>query len=165
MAEELRALFVADQHDRGEGKYGPETAKRDQVRLQRAREIVAAGELDDAEDHFYAAMIFQHGSSLDDFWTAHELSKTAAELGHEHARWLAAAAYDRWLMHQGKPQRYGTQFIAMGGGPRRLWEVDPATTDDERAAWGVPALADALARVDGLVQPATVTFGPVPPAE
>ena len=59
--------WPADQQDRGEGKYGPETAKRDQVRLQRARAIVAAGELDDAEDHFYAAMIFQHGSSLDDF--------------------------------------------------------------------------------------------------
>jgi hypothetical protein len=165
MGEELRALYVADQQDRREGKYGPEIAGRDQARLQRARELVVSGELEDAEDRFCAAMIFQHGSSLDDYWTAHELSKAAAEMGHEHARWLAAASFDRWLMHQGKPQRYGTQFISMGGGPRQLWEVDSATTDEERAAWGVPALADAMARVDGLVQPATSTFRPVPPAE
>jgi hypothetical protein len=30
----------------------------------------------------------------------------AAVLGHPKARWLAAA-YDRWLMYQGKPQKYG----------------------------------------------------------
>lgn len=157
MGEVLRELFAADQQDRRERKYGPETAKRDQARLQRARELVSDGELEDAEDHFYAAMIFQHGSSIDDYWTAHELSKTAAEMGHERARWLAAASYDRWLMHQGKPQRYGTQFVSMGGGPRHLWEVDPATTDEERAAWGVPPFANAMARVDGLIQPASAT--------
>ncbi len=63
-----------------------------------------------------------------------------AELGHRAARWLAAAAHDRWLMRQGKPQKYGTQYVTEGD-RWRLWEVDPATTDQERKEWSVPPLA------------------------
>lgn len=126
--------------------------------------LAAAGEIHDAEDHFNAAMIFQHGGELEDFWTARELARVAAEMGHERARWLAAAAYDRWLMHQGKAQRYGTQFIATGGGALHLWEVEETTTDEDRAEWGVPPLADALERVEGRTQPADVRFSPLPPA-
>lgn len=58
-------------------------------------------------------MILQHGSSLDDYWRDHELAKASAEAGYGPARCLAAAASDRWLMHQSKPQRFGTQFFAM----------------------------------------------------
>jgi transposase len=64
------------------------------------------------EDYFHAAMVFQHGETLDDFWRAHELAKRGAELGHPNCRWLTAAAYDRWLMNQGKPQKYGTQYTS-----------------------------------------------------
>lgn len=56
---------------------------------------------------------------------------------------LAAAAYDRWLVHQGKPQKYGTQYRSDDGEAFRLEEVDPATTDEERAEWDVPPLAEA----------------------
>jgi hypothetical protein len=55
-------------------------------------------------------------------------------------------------MRQGKPQRYGTQYMAAGpDGPLELWPVDPSTTDEERARWGVPSFADALAAADGRV--------------
>jgi hypothetical protein len=91
-------------------------------------------------------MVFQHGERLEHFWRAHELALKAAELGHpQPARWLAAAAYDRWLMCQGQPQKYGTQYIAEEV-YWKLSDIDPATTDTERAAWGVPPLAKALAR-------------------
>lgn len=162
--EELRALMAADQEDRAGGNLGPEAVDRDRVRLYRVKELLDAGAAEDAEDLFCAAMILQHGSSLDDYWQAHELAKASADGGHAPARWLAAAAYDRWLMLQGEPQHFGTQYFSMAGGPLRLWEVDPATTDDERAEWDVPPLSDALDRVDGQVQPASIQFERRPPS-
>jgi hypothetical protein len=52
---------------------------------------------------------------------------------------------DRWLLHRGLPQRFGTQYLDLGDG-WRLYEVDPATTDEERAAWDVPPLTEARRR-------------------
>lgn len=176
MGESLRAIYLADQRDRTQlaqaGRENDEERRRraqavavaDHARLDQVRKLAAAGEIHHADDHFYAAMIFQHGDELEDFRTAHELARVAAEMGHERARWLAAAAYDRWLMHQGKAQRYGTQFIAMGGGALHLWEVEETTTDEDRAEWGVPPLADALERVEGRIQAADVRFSPLPPS-
>lgn len=48
------------------------------------------------------------------------------------------------MMNQGKPQKYGTQYISRDDEPYRLWDVDPTTTDEERAAWNVPPLVEAL---------------------
>lgn len=96
-------------------------------------------------------MVFQHGEALDDYWRAHELAKNGAELGHHGARWLAAAAYDRWLMRQGKPQKYGTQYVREGE-RWRLRDVDPATTDEERGEWNVPPLAEALQRAEEMTR-------------
>lgn len=153
--EELRDLLAADQEDRKDGRFAQGAVERDQLRLHRVKDILDAGGVDDAEDLFCAAMILQHGSSLDDYWRAHELAKASAEAGYRPARWLAAAAYDRWLMHQGRPQRFGTQYFAMAGDSIRLWEVDPTTTDEERAEWDVPPLSDALDRVGGQIQAAS----------
>jgi hypothetical protein len=65
-------------------------------------------------------------------------------------------------MHQGKPQRFGTQYFAMGGDLPGLWQVDPATTDEERAEWDVPPLHEALDRAGGRVQPARLIVGGTP---
>ena len=48
-------------------------------------------------------------------------------------------------MYQGRPQPYGTQFIAVEG-RWQLWDVDPATSDSERATHNVPPLAEQLER-------------------
>jgi hypothetical protein len=93
-------------------------------------------------------MVFQHGADRAHVLRAHELAKRAAGLGSTRpARWLAAAAYDRWLMIAGLPQKYGTQF-RFANGRWVLHEVDPTTTDEERARWDVPPLAEALRRAD-----------------
>ncbi|WP_432932513.1 hypothetical protein ACQPZZ_15005 [Microbispora sp. CA-135349] len=44
-------------------------------------------------------------------------------------------------------RRSGTQYAGTGG-RWRLYRVDPATTDEERAEWDVPPLADALRRAE-----------------
>ncbi len=145
MNDELQAMFDADRVDHANGfPYGtPEyiaMRERDRQRRARANEIVVSGGAIAAEDYFHAAKLFQHGDTPNDAWNAHTLALKAAEGGYRPARWLSAAALDRWLMYQGKPQKYGTNYV-WDGYRDRLWDVDPATTDDERAEWDVPPLA------------------------
>lgn len=148
---ELDAIYTADQGDRRlppEEKARLDIAARDDARLARVKAILDAGGAKVSIDYFHAAMVFQHGHDPADYQRAHDLALKAAELDPSHttARWLAAASEDRLLMNQGKPQKYGTQFRKEGG----VWElypVDPSVTDEERAAWGVPSLAEAQAKV------------------
>src|SRR5581483_5291946 len=162
MNSELEALFEADQEIRlgrlsqGQTDFSAvevqELLAQEAQRRQRVTELIAEGALKDTEDYYHAAMIFLHGESVEDFWQAHQLASTAAEMGYHTAnademgylpaKWLAAATLDRWLMRQGKPQKYGTQFL-FDGKRYRLWDVDPATTDEERAVYSVPSLTDA----------------------
>lgn len=151
-SHELAALYAADQRERADHPAAGtpayrELRERDQQRRERVSELVALDALSTAEDYYHAAMIFQHGDSVDDAWQAHVLARKSAELGHDRARWLAAAALDRWLMYQGQPQKYGTQFVP-DGKRYRLWDWEPGTTDEERSAWDVPPLADQLARAE-----------------
>src|SRR5690348_5627668 len=101
MNQELRAMFVADQTDRNEHPaYGtPEywqLCQRDAQRRQRVSELLAEGLLTASEDYFHAALIFQHGETLEDIWQAHELARRVAEtgattsMGYKDSRWLAA---------------------------------------------------------------------------
>jgi hypothetical protein len=145
--EELRALFEADQADRAEwptADAGPPEGlnERDAVRRARVEELIDADVLADPLDYFHVAMVFQHGGDRAHYLRAHELALRGAELGCGPARWLAAAALDRWLMFGGHPQRYGTQYRVIGG-RWELWRVDPETPDEDRAAWDVPPLAEA----------------------
>lgn len=145
MLEELAELFREDQADRSHNpslEDWPEISERDQARRKRVLELLAAGFVEAPEDYYHAAMIFQHGDSTTDYWRAHELANHAAEQHYRPARWLAAATYDRWLMSQQLPQKYGTQYVADSQG-WRLYKVDPSTTDQERAEWDVPPLAEA----------------------
>src|SRR6266516_7138612 len=156
MNTELQTLYEQDQAERSvffaqlDTEQLQQVRERDRARRQRVEELVRSEALQAGEDYFHAAMVFQHGETLDDFWPAHELAKRGAELGHPNCRWLAAAAYDRWLANQGKPQKYGTQYISGDDEPYRLWDVDPTTTDEERAAWNVPPLAEALRQAEEL---------------
>jgi hypothetical protein len=50
-------------------------------------------------------------------------------------------------MYQGKPQKYGTQIVP-DGKRQRVWDVEPTTSDTERAEWDVPSLAEMEKRAD-----------------
>jgi hypothetical protein len=151
---ELLALYQADQADRARPydqidwkTVGP----RDAERRRRVDELVAAGRARVADDYYHAAMVYQHGENVAEIRRARELALAAVKLedGHARARWLAAAALDRELMYQDQPQKYGTQYKRLDG-RWVLWKVDPATTDAERAAWGVPSLAEAEAQATAM---------------
>jgi len=157
-AEELERMFVEDQSDR---ECNPEkmdwavVQPRDEARHRRVGELLAAGAVTSAIDCYHAAMVYQHAPSLEDSLTAALLAEHAASLDPTlgKARWLAAAAKDRGLMRLGVPQRYGTQYNIADDSARILWDVDPKTTDDERAAWNVPSLAENRARGERMRRP------------
>jgi hypothetical protein len=148
MNDELARLYKSDREERidqpraNTSEYRAMRA-RDLKRRDRIRELVEANELHTGEDYYQAAHIMNHGDSLEDARNAHRLALRSSELGYRPARWLAAASYDRWQMYQGKPQKYGTNYV-YDGQKDRLWDVDPNTTDEERAAWDVPPLAEQL---------------------
>jgi hypothetical protein len=152
MNNQLLFLYKADRQERVDQPRANTPAykamrARDLERRQRVLEMLAADEIHTAEDYYYAAHIMNHGDTPEDAAHAHQFALRSSELGHRPARWLAAASYDRWQMYQGKPQKYGTNY-ASDGFKDRLWDVDPQTTDKERADWDVPALAEQLRKAD-----------------
>ena len=152
MNNELFSLYKADKQERlNQPKVNTPEYKamrgRDLDRRERVMEIFAANELHTAEDHYHAAWIMNHGDTPDDARNAHLLALRSSEFGYRAARWLAAATYDRWQMYQGKRQKYGTNYV-YDGRRDRLWDVDPQTTDEERAAWDVPPLAEQLRKAE-----------------
>ena len=82
-----------------------------------------------------------HSDRIEDLWQAYQSGLKSIEKGFDKAKKFTAAAYDKWLMYQGKPQKYGLQIVP-DGQCLRLWDVDPSTTDDERAKWSVPSLQE-----------------------
>ena len=152
MNAELFSLYNADRQEHAsQAKVNTPEYKamraRDFQRRERVMEIVTLNESLSAEDYFHAAWVMNHGDTQEDAQHAHSLALHSSELGHRPARWLAAASYDRWLLYQGKPQKYGTNYI-YDGNQDRLWDVDPSTTDADRAAWDVPPLAEQLRKAE-----------------
>lgn len=156
---ELAALFAADEAEHGAvPPVGtPEYAAlraRDRARRTRALALLdrlRASGAPAPEALYCTAWLLNHGDESAEARLAHDLAREAADRGYAPARWLAAAAYDRWCMYEGRPQRYGTQFVP-DGVRYRLWDVEPATTDAERAAWDVPPLAQQLQRADAMTR-------------
>ncbi len=155
---ELERLHKEDQADREAGPNAKidwqAVSKRDAERRARVREIVDKGGATTSTDYYHAAMVYQHGTEVPEYDEAHRLAMKAVELDPENgaARWLAAAAKDRSLMWQGKPQLYGTQFKKVDD-RWVLWEVDPSITDEERAKWNVPPLAEQRKKLETLNAP------------
>jgi hypothetical protein len=148
---ELYALFQADQADRKTRPIDWDVVgARDDARRARVAEILEAGEAKASADWYHAAMVYQHGPALADTQLAQQYALRALEIEpvHEPARWLAAASEDRVLVRENKPQKWGTQFTKGPDGEWRLWEVDPTITDEERAVWNVPPIAEARARAE-----------------
>ncbi|MFC6086080.1 hypothetical protein [Sphaerisporangium aureirubrum] len=138
---ELRGLYHRDQEDRRDNQLADGAVERDILRRRRGMEKLAAGEVRSPWDYYHLAMLLQHSGLPEHYHLAHELCRRAAP--HcPRAPWLAAAALDRWLLHMGLPQRFGTQYVRSGG-RWSLYRVDPSTTDEERTTWDVPTLAEA----------------------
>ncbi|MBA4053714.1 MAG: hypothetical protein C0490_03290 [Marivirga sp.] len=146
MHKELQSLFEEDQQEcltqppDGTPEYLA-LRKKCKHRITVVAEILKSNVRLSGVDYFNACIIFMHGDCPDDFWQAYQAALQSIDQRHEGAKRFAAAAYDRWLMYQGKPQKFGLQYVP-DGIRLRLWDVDPETTDEERAEWDVPPLKE-----------------------
>ena len=115
-------------------------------RADEARRIAKSGELKSGRDHLRAAVLLAESKSPADWMLAAELGRQAMELGEPLGLRVAAEAIDKDLVHQGLPQRFGTQFTwDEARATWRLHPIDPAMTDAERAAMSVPSYAELIA--------------------
>lgn len=154
--EALLTLLVEDQAERRDVVAGtPEydaLRSRDRTRRQQVQALLAQGWPEAVAALYAAAWVMNHGDTSDEAKLAQHLAAKARDLGHRPARWLAAAALDRSLMYAGQRQKYGTNTVPDGTG-WRVWDVDPTTTDAERAEHDVPPLAELMARAAALDDP------------
>ena len=148
----LRELAKEDQEQRR----GKKVARTDEERVKIVLSLIGQGEVKTSEDKFNAALVLQYtpmtfrdqrlvGISPDNYLLAHYLSKSAFEAGYQDARYLVAAAIDRYLMSTAGYQKYGTQrLINQATGKEELVPIDRKTSDSERAKYGVSPLAELL---------------------
>jgi hypothetical protein len=140
----LLAIYREDQADR-RGEITLERleqiARHDEVRREQLRPLLAQART--ADDFFHAAMVLQHSQTANDHREANRLALRAVALDEHffHARSLAAASEDRYLLQIGKPQRFGTQTQQDESGKLVRRSMDESTTDEERMLWGVKPIA------------------------
>jgi hypothetical protein len=159
---ELQHILDADQADRQSGAQidWAVVGQRDRVRLDAVKELLATGKLKTATDFYNAALVCQHGSSVDDIRIAHALATISRTIDPKdiNAAWLFAASWDRIMMQLEKPQWYGTQFTKSDT-PGSKWELykldETAVTDDDRRKLGVPSLQEARERTNKMNEPQT----------
>jgi hypothetical protein len=88
------------------------------------------------------ALVYQHGEQPEEILRAHVLATVAGFNGRREARWLSAAALDRFLHRIGRPQVFGTQYQRKENDPWTQEPYDRSLPDTVRAEYGVPPLAE-----------------------
>lgn len=146
---QLEQLYFDDISDRKlfeEGKLSEEVlSQNDNSRLKVFNTI--APDIDEGEiwNCHYACLLLMHSGTNDSsiYKRAHEYAKKAIKLGSNVTKWLYAASLDRWLVSQGKPQKFGTQYDTLTG---IISDYDPSTSDQERSKYGVLPLSELIKR-------------------
>jgi hypothetical protein len=127
----MRKIYEEDQKNRSD--VDGDTRRRAQV-----RQLIDEGQLQSAEDYYYATLIFQCGQKPSDYLYAHVLAVTAVSKGLQNGQWLSAATLDRYLQSMNQPQIFGTQFGDSDAKPMDQEPYDRAMVSDAlRALWCV----------------------------
>lgn len=115
--QDLEYAYKTDQNDRKELRsyidLFSKLNERDEKRLQQVKRLYSEGEISEPREKFHAAFIFHHSDNSKDYKLASLLASQAAnaeELKDEYqVQWLQKAAYDRYMLSIGKPEKYNTQ--------------------------------------------------------
>ncbi len=155
--QEIKLLFQKDQGARnGFLKMNEFELKKmieeDEARRKRVYQICSNDGLKTGNDFYCAAMVFQHGSTPEDYLFAHELAVIAISKGNKNAIWLAAATEDRFLKSINRKQRFGTQFSRIASDPFKLDPIDEEVSDTMRKLMNCPTLSEALKMEESLNQ-------------
>jgi len=150
----INKIFFEDQQDRKNSSFFNKPkyfSQRDKNRREEVLALITVGKIVDGMSLYKAAMIFHHGSTLAHLKKAWFLAQKSMLMKYKPAFWLYAAITDRLLMHQKKPQRFGTQYYKKDGhSPWVLYKTDPKITDPERKKYSVPPLAKTIALIKKL---------------
>lgn len=143
--------MIEDQSDRSNTRGKPwneAITRRDEIRRSKVLVLLKSGQLRTATDFYNAALIFQHGKSVDDFrlayslaWTAYTMRIDTEGVPRQEAAWLTAAAWDRMMIKEGKPQWYGTQYERdkVTNQPGNQYPIDKdAVSEEERRRFSPP---------------------------
>lgn len=117
VSEKLEYAYKTDQNDRKQLKsfigFFSDLEHRDELRMRQVKEIQKKNEIEKSIDKFYAAFVYHHSDNSNDYQTASELAAEAAKSNHlkdnYQVQWLKKAAYDRYMVSIGKPEKYNTQ--------------------------------------------------------
>ena len=91
--------------------------KSDAERRTRTAALLKQGLLHTGPDFDHASLIFQHGTTPDDYLLAHVLAVIAVSKGQHGAVWISAATLDRYLQSMHRPQIIGTQYKVLNKDP------------------------------------------------
>lgn len=142
---EMKRIFDEDQKVRQPGfKIDWSVVSRsDAERREQTRKLLSEGALHTGQDFEWAAFVFQHGSTPDDYLLAHTLAIVALKKGEQDGAWIAAATLDRYLQSIKQPQIYGTQFLTPQGKPTTQDPYNRTLVSDPlRKQFGVPSVEE-----------------------
>ena len=115
VAQDLYFLFRQDQKDRKRARAGKcsrqELLMADRARRKKALVILREKKGLTRNEYLYASVLFHHSGVSSLLRKAKTLAEKSLELGHPKASALLRAIEDRFLIVNGKPQRYGTQIL------------------------------------------------------
>lgn len=146
---ELQKMYDEDQNSRMSKNIDWSVlSKQDKEREKRVYEMINSGQIITGKDYYNSAMIFQHGNDTVASSMAVKHMKKAIELDTTINKWLLAAAIDRDLMRQGKPQSYGTQYVRYDGETKwKRYDIDTTqVTDEQRKIYNVETLLEQLVK-------------------
>lgn len=122
----------------------PTTSEKHTNRLKQAREPLRHKVICSPESFRDAALALLPSTKKKDLKLSMELARHAADLQVPNADFAFTNAFDRFLVAQGRPQQYGTQYGQVGG-LLCIYPIDPTFTDDKRAEWHVAPLQQTYA--------------------
>lgn len=156
-SKEIHQLYLDDQKDReifGNASEEEQLAmmERDLKKRMRIGEIFAEGCINGASDYFESAIIFQHGDVPDHYFQAFHFAHKAESLGYKGAKWLKAAAIDRYLISIDHKQLFSTQaFSSMQTeGCFCVEQTETSFPDDLRKETTGLSLLEQIAKIDEL---------------
>jgi len=152
---ELKQMYEQDQSERLAARNNPlkgdwsSISKHDEAHRVKVLKLMRENKIQTGDDYYYAAMIMQHGATMDDYVLAHLFSCAAAQRGKRDAIWLSAASFDRLMISMDRPQYFSTQYFANQGEAYAIKNPNNTSllTDEVRKAFNVPTLAETDARL------------------
>ena len=141
--EEMTTIVARDQADRATNSHIDEHAleKADSERRLQTEALLEKGLLHSGPDFDHAALVFQHGTTSNDYLLAHVLAVIAVSKGQSGAVWISAATLDRYLQSLHQPQILGTQYKVLNKDPSTQEPYNRGLVSDAlRTYMGVPDL-------------------------